>query len=67
MHKGRSNEIYPGSLSGSTILRRLLICFLVSTLFPMILITVLLCLHFDRTYRSTAECQAAISENLIKA
>ena len=55
------------SLSGNTILRRLLICFLVSTLFPTILITVLLCLRFDRNYRSTAESQIAISENLIKA
>ena len=55
------------SFSSNTILRRLLVCFLVSTLFPTILITVLLCLRFDRNYRSTAESQIAISENLIKA
>ena len=55
------------SFSSHTILRRLLVCFLVSTLFPTILITVLLCLRFDRNYRSTAESQIAISENLIKA
>ena len=55
------------SFSGNTILRRLLICFVVSTFFPTILITVLLCLRFDRNYRTAAESQTVISENLIKA
>lgn len=52
---------------GKTIMRRLLICFLVSTLFPTILITVILCLRFDQNYRSTAEAQTMISQNLIRA
>lgn len=55
------------SIVGKTILRRLLICFLVSTLFPTILITVLLCMRFDSNYRSTAESQTAISVDLVKA
>ncbi len=54
-------------IAGNTIIRRLLLCFLVSTLFPTVLITALLCLRFDRNYRSTAGSQIAISENLIKA
>ncbi|MBQ6518935.1 MAG: histidine kinase [Anaerolineaceae bacterium] len=52
---------------GKTIMRRLLICFLVSTLFPTILITVILCLRFDHNYRSMAKSQTMISQNLIKA
>ncbi len=53
--------------TGNTIVRRLFICFLVSTLFPTILITGLLCLQFDRNYRNNAASQIEISENLIKA
>ena len=52
---------------GKTIMRRLLVCFLVSTLFPTILITVILCLRFDQNYRSTAKAQTIISRNLIEA
>lgn len=53
--------------TGNTIVRRLFICFLVSTLFPTILITGLLCLRFDRNYRKNAASQIEISENLIEA
>ena len=55
------------SFSGNTILRRLLVCFVVSTFFPTVMITVLLCMRFEQNYRSAAEAQTVISENLIKA
>ena len=55
------------SFSGNTILRRLLVCFVVSTFFPTVMITVLLCMRFEHNYRSAAEAQTVISENLIKA
>ena len=48
-------------------MNRLLICFLVSTLIPTILITGFLCLRFAGNYRNTAESQVAISQNLIEA
>ena len=54
-----------GRISGSTIFGRLLLCFLASTLVPAVLITGLLCLHYDRSYRSTALEQMQISRNLI--
>ena len=54
-------------LTRNTIMRRLLICFIVSTLFPTIVITVILCLRFEQNYRSTAESQTIISKNLIEA
>ncbi len=50
---------------GNTILSRLLLCFLVSTLLPAILITALLCIRFDRNYRDTAHTMIAVSQNLI--
>ena len=56
-----------GMFAGNTIMRRLLICFMVSTFLPTVLITVLLCLRFERNYRTSAEAQTAISENLIRA
>ena len=56
----------PAALAkGNTISSRLLICFLISTLIPTILITVLLCLRFDRLYRRTAVDQMQVSMNLI--
>ena len=54
-----------GRISGITISSRLLICFLASTLIPAILITGLLCLHYDRSYRRTALEQMQVSRNLI--
>lgn len=50
---------------GNTILNRLLLCFLVSTLLPAILITALLCIRFDRNYRDTAHTMISVSQNLI--
>lgn len=54
-----------GRISGITISSRLLICFLVSTLIPTVLITGLLCLRYDHSYRRTALEQMQISRNLI--
>lgn len=51
--------------SGATIPSRLLICFLVSTLIPSILITTLLYLRFNDNYRATALSQMRVSLNLI--
>ena len=53
------------SARGNTISNRLLICFLVSTLIPTVLITVLLCLRFDRLYRRSAVDQMQVSLDLI--
>ena len=50
---------------GNTIVGRLLLCFLVSTLLPAVLITALLCIRFDRNYRNTARTMISVSENLI--
>ena len=55
------------SFSGNTILRRLLVCFVVSTFFPTVMITVLLCMRFEQEERSAAEAQTVISEHLSKA
>ncbi|MBQ1931658.1 MAG: histidine kinase [Lachnospiraceae bacterium] len=50
---------------GNTISSRLLICFLVSTLIPTILITALMCLRYDQSYRRTALDQMEVSRSLI--
>ena len=50
---------------GNTISSRLLICFLVSTLIPTILITALMCLRYDQSYRRTALDQIEVSRSLI--
>lgn len=50
---------------GKTISSRLLICFLVSTLIPTILITALMCLRYDQSYRRTALDQMEVSRSLI--
>ncbi len=50
---------------GATISSRLLICFLVSTLIPTILITAFICLRYDQNYRRTALNQMQISRSLI--
>lgn len=50
---------------GKTISSRLLICFLVSTLIPTILITALMCLRYDQSYRRTALDQMKVSHSLI--
>lgn len=49
----------------TTISKRLLFCFLGSTLIPTVLITTLLCLRFNTTYRETALDQMQISKSLI--
>lgn len=54
-----------GRISGITISSRLLICFLTSTLIPAVLITGLLCLRYDHSYRRTALEQMQVSLNLI--
>ena len=53
------------SFRGNTISSRLLICFLVSTLIPTILITALMCLRYDQSYRRTALDQMEVSRSLI--
>lgn len=42
-------------------------CFIVSTLFPTIVITAILCFRFEQNYRSTSKSQTIISKNLIEA
>ena len=60
-------QLIRNKITGNTIMHRLILCFIVSTFFPTILITLLLCLRFNRNYRITAESQIEISQNLIKA
>ena len=50
---------------GTTISSRLVVCFLVSTLIPTILITAFICLRYDQNYRSTALNQMQVSRSLI--
>lgn len=50
---------------GTTISRRLLICFLVSTLIPTILTTAVLCFQFSHNFRKTAQEQMQVSQDLI--
>ena len=59
-------QLIRNHITGNTIMHRLILCFIVSTFFPTILITLLLCLRFDSNYRTTAKSQIEISQNLIK-
>lgn len=61
--QARQSSVSPPS--GTTIPSRLLICFLVSTLIPSILITGLLYLRFNDNYRATALSQMEVSHDLI--